>query len=373
MGELYGHHTLRQILVSHGIRSNKWSKVYKSLTLKQIEDSVSSVLRQVLKDELICLARKSESTWSRHEVTIVADDSIFKQWLSGEMNGVEKTLSEQFFAKYFSGQTQTTVYGFRVTLIGVCLGGTFYPYTFQLSSKADNTRQVVCEQLESIHKFLCSIARENELEYPNLFVSVDSGFDSIELLDKCDELSKKMPIIPICVPKKTNKIEVGGQQMTIQQAIDDGYIQLEKAEKEHFAFRVRVLLCKYNREVTLLLFRLNGSKKVSVIYTTDTNIKAKTLRRRWFQRTQIEQFFRLLKDTLKIQQSKVTNKEGFERKLWVFVFKALNCQLFRNYCRRRFRLLKGWAFTKLRQRITFEGLEKDWLYRILIDSDSPFA
>ena len=310
-GELYGLHTLRQILDANGIKSNRWSKIYKGLTVKEIESGISKVLQGVLRDKVVELAQKSDSTWSRSDVTIVFDDSIFKQWLKDEEIG-------KYFAKYFSGQTKSTVYGFRVTLIGLSLGDTFYPYHMRLTSKTDNTTAVACEMLEDMHEFLWRIGQEKNVEFPNLFVSADNGFDSAELLEKCDKLSEKLPIIPICVPKRTNKMEVLGQTMSISQAIDEGFIELEKKatgdkdkNEEPYILRLRVILSKYGREVTMLFFRLNGSSKVSVIYTTDLNIKAKTLRRRWFQRTLIEQFFRLLKDTLKIQQAKCTEKVGF--------------------------------------------------------------
>lgn len=363
IGQLYGLHTLHQILDSHGIRSNRWSKVYKCLTLNEISSIVSKVLQTALREKVVDLARKSESTWSRSEVTVVFDDSIFKQWLSAEMKGEEKDRSDIYFGKYYSGQIQRTVYGFRVTVIGVCLGDTFYPFDLRLSSKAEDTKKTSCLMLRSLHEFLWQITQKTGVSFPNLFLSADSGFDSLELLDTCDELSQKMSLMPICVPRTNNKIEICGQQMSISEAIKDGYIELEKQEKcsnEPYLIRCRVKLCKYNREVTMLFFRLKEGRNISVIYTPDPNIKAKTLRRRWFQRTQIEQFFRLLKDTLKIQQAKVTSKEGFERKLWVFVFQALNCLLFRNFCRAKFRYLKGWGFARIRQRIIAQGIEKDW-------------
>ena len=72
--------------------------------------------------------------------------------------------------------------------------------------------------------------------------------------------------------------------------------------------RFRAFYDSQNREVVLLAFRLNGSKKVSIIYATDKNIKGKTLRRHWFQRTYIEQFFKLLKHYLLIQKSITTPK-----------------------------------------------------------------
>jgi hypothetical protein len=96
----------------------------------------------------------------------------------------------------------------------------------------------------------------------------------------------------------------------------------------------------------MIFFRLNGSKKVSTVYCTDLNISAKTLRRRWFQRTQIEQFFRMMKDTLKIQHSKSTDKDTFTKKLVTFLFKATFAYRFRNFARKH-KGLKKVAFSKL--------------------------
>jgi len=56
-------------------------------------------------------------------------------------------------------------------------------------------------------------------------------------------------------------------------------------QRTAFTYRFRAFYCSQDREVTLLAFRLNGSKKVSIIYTPDKQIFAKTLRRHWFQRT----------------------------------------------------------------------------------------
>jgi hypothetical protein len=188
-----------------------------------------------------------------------------------------------------------------------------------------------------------------------------------------------LPITPICVPKKNHKFQSGSFSGSFQSLIEQEYLPkeaayLEKCRKgghppEPFLLRVRGVYANKGREVALLVFRLNGSKKVSLVYSTDLSAKSKTLRRRWFQRTLIEQFFRLLKDTLKIQQSKVTCHRGFLRKLWVWLFKAVHCQLFRNYCRRHFRLLKGWAFGRLRQRITYNRIESSLLDALLADEN----
>jgi hypothetical protein len=355
-------------LDANGVQSNNWSKVCASISYECIEQSISRMLQGLAEQQVVATASKSESTWSRAEVTVVFDDSIFKQWLKEEPIGL-------FFAKYFSGQVNATVYGLRITLCGICIGDTFYPIQFHLSQKGEDTKLVGRNLLAELHGSLHAWSLKHNLVYPNLFLSVDSGFDCVELLDLCETLSKVLPIEPICVPTKSHLFKTKGFSGNFQKLIEKLFLPqeeayLEKCRKEQiqpepFFLRVRGVYSNKGREVTLLVFRLNGSKKVSLIYTTDKDIKAKTLRRRWFQRTLIEQFFRFLKDTLKIQKSKATNHVKFERKLWIYLFKAIQCQLFRNYCRRNFRALKGWAFTRLQQRISFEGIQKQLLLDIL--------
>lgn len=98
-------------------------------------------------------------------------------------------------------------------------------------------------------------------------------------------------------------------------------------DKKPFVMRVRATYhSKNNQEIVLLFFRLKDSKKVSVIYSTHTHIFACTLRRHWFNRTYIEQFFKLLKHVLKIQEARTNTKIDFEIKLFRFMFIALEVQ-----------------------------------------------
>ncbi len=372
VGELFGLHTMRQILQANGLKSNNWSKVCKSLSYKKISLFVNHALLHALRTRLVELGSKSASTWSRAEVTIVLDDSIFKQWLSNEPIG-------EHFAKYFSGQVGKAVYGFRVTLCGVSIADTFYPAHLELTPKSADSRQTACRLLKELHGFIAKLAASKGLLAPNLFVSADSGFDGPALLDTCASLGEGLPLTPICVPKKSNLIKCGDFKGKLSDFIEKEFLPQEAAhikqyaEKKQqpppFTLRIKANYVSRKQQMVFLFFRLRGSKKVSVIYSTDLSAKAKTLRRHWFQRTLIEQFFRFLKDTLKIQQAKNTDKEGFERKLLVFVFKALQCQLFRNFCRKRFRPLKGWAFSKIRQRIAFDGIEKQMLADLLLHPD----
>ena len=85
----------------------------------------------------------------------------------------------------------------------------------------------------------------------------------------------------------------------------------------------------------MLFFRLNGSKKVSVIYSISKHIFAKTLRRHWFQRTYIEQFFKMLKHVLQIQEARTKDKKGFEFKLYRFAYVAWHAQKLVRWIRKK--------------------------------------
>ena len=123
-----------------------------------------------------------------------------------------------------------------------------------------------------------------------------------------------------------------------------------------FLMRKKAYYQALDQVVILVFFRLNGSKRVSVIYSTKMEASAKTLRRRFFQRTKIELFFRLLKDTLKIQTSKSVDLPSFTKKLSLFIFKGMICRKFERFCRRKIRFFRKWAFTKLRHHLIYENL-----------------
>jgi hypothetical protein len=365
---LFGQHTLNQILTSHGCSGKRWWKALKSLTVKQIEQYIVALLQTSLKEVLADLMVKSGSTWSRASPVVVIDDSVFRQWLSDAK-------CQECFGRYFSGQTKSTVNGFCVTLCGLAIGDTFYPASLRLTTKKDDTKQVACELLAATHALVCGVAQAHKAMAGTLYLSVDNGFESPQLLEKCAELSKKMSIFPIFVPKSNARISVCGREMKVSEAAE-GFDELEKQylqeqaaagnkAPEPFVLRIHAHVKKIDAQVVMLFFRLKGSKKISTVYTTDRNIKAKTLRRRWFQRTHIEQFFRIIKDTVKIQQSTCSDEKGFKRKLFIAIFKALHCQLFRNYCRKLSGLFKKWGFVRLRQRIIHEGIEKNWFAQVV--------
>ena len=134
LGELLGIHTMSTILSTFHIKSNNLQKLWQGFGYEKIALLANQMSINNFTKKIVELSNKSQSTWSRAEVTIVIDDSIFKQWLKNMPIGGE-------FAKFFSGQTHSTVYGFRVTLLGVSIGDEFYPLYFYLSSKKEKTKE----------------------------------------------------------------------------------------------------------------------------------------------------------------------------------------------------------------------------------------
>lgn len=355
IGELCGLHTLNSLLSALGIKSTQYYKLWKGCTLKQSKELLDTYCELEFTEHLVALAQKSSSSWSRAEVTIVIDDSIFKQWLKNMPIGT-------YFAKYYSGQTHCSVYGFRVTALGIAIGDNFFPLYHHLSPKCVNTKEVALDLLKKAYELLEKLADTYSLSYPNLFLSVDSGFTYSGLLAYCEEKN----IGFIGVPKKNNKIQIGRYNLNVKKYIEKVYLKqeqkhIEKYQKQGkeppaFLLRKKAYVSALGREVILIFFRLNGSKRVSVIYATAMSAMAKTLRRRFFQRTKIEIFFRFLKDTLKIQQSTCTDLTSFKKKLNLFILKNRFCRKFERLCRNRIRGLKKYAFTKLRHHLIYENL-----------------
>lgn len=135
-------------------------------------------------------------------------------------------------------------------------------------------------------------------------------------------------------------------------------------ERKAFGLRLKVnYCCQKNREVVLLIFRLNGSKKVTAIYgSNNRHIFAKTLRRHWFQRTYIEQFFKILKHILQIQESRTSKKMTFEIKLFRLMFMAIHVQQLVKFLRKKSRdAFEGKGFIALQRRLNHEPYFLDLL------------
>jgi hypothetical protein len=372
VGTLFDLTTLREILTLYGIKSNKYGKIWQKLSHKQVYDLFVLGSRQHFKDSFSKLLKQSESSQSRAEITIVGDDSVFRQWLKGR----ENEENSEFYGKFFSGQYKTTVYGFCVSVIGVVLYGTFYPLSFSLVGKpsiksgksnksgskdtvnsAKQRKKSLVElekQIKEVVGFLTDLSEALGVVLPQLYISIDSGFNDKFLLDLCDSLN----LIAISVVKMNEIVVYKDKTMNFATLRDNVFLRAERKfyrdrsnENEPFSLRLSLFYKKLNRTVTVLIFRFNGSNKITIIFCYDAFIKAKTLRRRFFQRTQIEQFFRMLKHTLKISQSKSEGTLSFIKKLAVFFLKAIFAFAFRDYCRKHFRRFKNDSFYKLRLNI----------------------
>lgn len=359
VGSLWGLENIHQILESRGIGSDSLYKHWSGFSRKQVEEVVNKVFMNNIRELLIEKGSKSESTWSRSEISFVGDVSIFMQWLSTQ-KGIA---GNEYFAKYFSGQRHTTVYGWRVFLLGIVVDGTFYPMYFQIMHKKECEKEVAGNLLSQAGEFLKNIqATHPELSFPNVFCGFDSGFHNKSLLEKAEESG----FTPICVAKNNHTIVQNGKKYSISKYITEVFEPAEaKAQgDEAFLLRVRIHYQSLDREVVMIFFRLNGSKKVSAVYSTDITLSAKTIRRRWFQRTQIEPFFPMMKDTLKIQHSKSTDIESFAKKLCVFLFKASFAYQFRNQARKR-KNLKNIAFSKIIFCFVNYDIDSDYLDDLL--------
>ncbi len=369
IGELYGLHTLKQILETYGIKSTNFYKLWQDFTFNQIKDFATKLSIDYFVSELKGLFEKSESTWSRSEITIVVDDSIFKQWLKNMPRG-------HYFDKFFSGQVKKSVYGFRVTLIGAGIGDYFYPLYFQIVPKGRDTKKVALKLLKKAHRIFTELSDKQGVEYPNLFLSADSGFTNKALIAYCE----KHNIGYIGVPRKNNLFLFADREMNLTTFIEQIFLPKEeeyfaaaegKGKKiKSFFIRHRAYFKSLGRNVTLLFFRLKGSKKVTVIFCQQKEVMAKTMRRRFFQRTKIELFFRFLKETLKIQKSKSERFGDFVKKLSLCILKAMFCIKFERMCRKK-KFFRGWAFSKIRHHIVYQEVDKVFLQNALFDT--PFA
>jgi len=355
LGEFFGYHNLCQLLEAFHLNTHHVYRLWKTCRHEQITTLVECFFWLAFQERLLDICHKSDSTWSRMNVTIVIDSSIYKVILSqGEQ------IPE--FDRFFSGQYHAPVYGFRLTLIGMVIDERFYPIRFYMSSKEHKELDVAKTLLEELKQKLDTLKEQENIDFPNLFLSVDSGFCHSELFEADEEITV------ISVPKKSWIFEIDGQKMNLKKHIEQFLEEERTSEEPIFPLRKRAVGNKLG-EVVLVFFRLNTSKKVSVIVTDTLDIFAKTLRRRWFQRTYIEQFFRFSKHILKIQSNKSTNAPEFDRKASLNFLKVLVCQAFTVFCRDHFQLFRTWSFEKIRMHVIYDQVEQTFLENILFDYD----
>jgi hypothetical protein len=196
--------------------------------------------------------------------------------------------------------------------------------------KVDKSSEVAQKIVKKWHSFVQNSIQKGVL-IPQINFSCDSGYSDVPLSKVVNNCSLNY----ISVPKKSHFIDIFDRngkstKLKISVWLEENFIKAEERHKkissEPFTMRFRANYCTQNREVTFLAFRLKGSKKVTLIYTLDKNIHSKTLRRHWFQRTYIEQFFKLLKHVMQIQESRSSGITDFFFKICRYSFVALHIQ-----------------------------------------------
>ncbi len=351
-------------MTNYGVQSNNYQKLWQNLSCTRIVDLMNDWLWALFSEEFEKRLLQSDSTHSRQKLTLIIDGSIFKQWLEGEEFG-------KYFGKYYSGQYNSAVYGFNVLLCGMSIGEIFYPLHFQLRRKTEKDSEIAQRIIGKVHKKLRALATQQGVNLPQLYLSVDSGFRSINLVNYCTSCD----LIYIGVPKVNHLVQKLDSKTEPRLKIKDLKEQYAQKELEWmkenpsteaaFTWRIRVNYKAVKQEVTLLLFRLNGSKKVSVIFTPDLNIKAKTLRRHWFERTKIELLFRLIKNDFKIQQITVKNRLGFMKKLAFALVKSVYVQRFTQIVKKTAPQLRRLGFAAIRNQLIFHQIGKQWLDQLM--------
>ena len=95
-------------------------------------------------------------------VTVVLDDSVFKQWLTGQVEVVSEE-DNQFYARFFSGQIGRTAAGYQVVALGVNVDGVFYPLYFQCARKPAAMPKERLEKMETLTTDLAAKRVEKDI------------------------------------------------------------------------------------------------------------------------------------------------------------------------------------------------------------------
>jgi hypothetical protein len=379
IGQLVGLPTLQSILTKFGIQSNslqiRYTKLCNRLSINKIRKMFEYIFEQQISEQLVSMNEKDSSIWSKNLVTLVLDDSIFKQWLKKKCEDIG---FEDYFGCFFSGQYKAAVYGFKVLTLALSIDGVLYPLYFEFVKKkpknssnskkgaksADTEPEAIKSAIKLLNKwgeFSANLAQKGT-HLPILHLSCDSGYSHKKLAEVCSQKQ----LTYISVPKKSHCFAFTEGKIKLATWIDTVFLEAEKKhqqkekdlpteEKTTFVLRQRAKYLSQDQEVTLLAFRLQGSEKVSVIYSTNKSIFAKTLRRHWFQRTYIEQFFKILKHVLQISQARVGTKDKFENKLLTFAFIALQAQKLVRFLRRRIKDFAHKGFISLQRILNSES------------------
>lgn len=351
----------------------------KELTNKEISSIFEYYFESKVRDIFIKKAKKDPTNWSRELVTVVTDDSVFRTWL--DKQNVEHIKDfEDFYSKYYSGQFKQVVWGFQAVFLGVTIGEEFYPMYIECAKKTDKSLSAEERRIASckgvaerlivrFRVFTKSIELQN-LVLPTLFFSADSGYSDKGIVDIAVENGLNF----LGVPKDTLTVEVSfrigenneskGKEKSKSKPkklnIKDLKDEFKRREAKHketdtepFTWRIQATIHSLGRKVILLFFRLKNSKKVSVCFCTDINAKEKTIRRHWFQRTYIEQFFKILKHVLQIQEARTNTKHKFDFKLFRFSFIAIHVQELSKIVKKKMKLSNmSWGFKNIQRMLS---------------------
>jgi hypothetical protein len=333
-----------------------YTKFYKKLTINKLRVVFEFIFEHQVTDILTRMDSKDPTIWSKKRVTAILDDSIFRQWLS------KSARENDYYGKFFSGQYHSAVSGFKVVCFGLYIDEIFHPLYFDFVKKKEGGTKN--EAIEVAKRLVCRWGRlkgrlaKRGTILPTIHFSCDNGYNDVSLSEQCEKQENGLTYIS--VPRRNNIFVMDDKKTTLNEFIESEFLAGEKAHKESqkhlreeektaFALRKKAYYQSQKRIVTLLFFRFNGSEKVSIIYTTSLTIFAKTLRRHWFNRTYIEQFFKTLKHVLKISEARTRNKEGLENKILKFAFLAIELQKIIKFLRRKMNPFKGKGFIALQR------------------------
>jgi hypothetical protein len=239
------------------------------------------------------------------------------------------------------------------------------------SKKIPEKTTIAVKLMQKVGVFIEKL-RKKHPEMADLNFSCDNGYSHKALLNAAPECH----LTYISVPKKGHYFTIDGEKMTLLDYIETVYKPAETAydaaqkavstdKKIPFTMRIRVHYEALACDVTILIFRLLNSKKITAIYTPNKNIFAKTLRRHWFARTQIEQFFKMLKHFMHIAETRPREKHGFEYKMLRFAFIALQIKQFIRILRKKRLLPPNAALGTLRIILATHPCIHEILYSLL--------
>lgn len=372
LGQLLGLPTLHSILAMHEIQSNslqiKYTNLCKSLTNTKLKIIYEYIFKCNFLNKLEPLATLGASEWSKANVTAIIDASIFKQFLMSMLGDDADPDTLGYYGTFYSGQHHSTVSGFKVVTFGVTIQAVFYPLFLEFVKKGsteESERAISSVLLERFDKMWQELRTQHPNLPPKIHLSCDNGYSNSTLVTASD----KHNFILISVPKTNNNFTIGSTTKALSQWIETEYWVKErlflaknqnnrssKPASKPFLLRIKAYYDALKIEVTLLFFRLNGSKKVTVLYCPDEQspaIFSKTMRHHWFARTQIEQFFKLLKHVLRIQEAKSQTKFEMTCKLYRFFVMAIEAQRFRDFIRKNVLELEKCGFKQIVRYITF--------------------